>query len=138
MNQKLIHRSRLSRRHQTHLNNDIVVHKRKRLRSDLPIIVIGEKYDGPSDEIRPMIEGIQSNVQRSERHTLLEHMFDKIETHNYISHNISVERLYDRPSYLVERAISNVNNLHEKMNENDIMLHLLMAKIITRLSKKNN
>ena len=69
-------------------------------------------------------------------HTLVEDMFDRKETYNYINHNISVERPYDGPSYLVGRAISDTNNLHEKMNENDIMLHLLMAKFVNKLSKK--
>ena len=63
-------------------------------------------------------------------------MFDRKETYNYINHNISVERPYDGPSHLVGRAISDTNNLHDKMNENDIMLHLLMAKFVNKLSKK--
>ena len=39
------------------------------------------------------------------------------------------------PSYLVGRALSETSNLHESMDIDDIMLHLLIAKFVAKLSK---
>ena len=150
--ENLFYRSRLSRHNQKHSKDEmIVVHRKKRSKLNLDIVPIVNEIDTTHAVICPMIDGIKSNIEGSDdliltledeganvigNHRLVEDMFDRKETYNYINHNISVERPYDGPSYLVGRAISDTNNLHEKMNENDIMLHLLMAKFVNKLSKK--
>ena len=82
----------------------------------------GNKNDGTNDNTIQMTEGIHSNVEVSEGHMLSDHIFDRQETYTYVNHNVSVERPYDGPSYLVGRAISNTNHFDVKMNENDVML----------------
>ena len=49
--------------------------------------------------------------------------------------NTSDTRPNHGPSYLVGRALSSTSNLHENMDADDIMLHLLMAKFVAKLSK---
>ena len=138
-NKSLLYRSRLSRHHQIHLHNEIIVHRRKRVKSDIAIMPTCYREDCTNDEIFPVVEDMKSDIQGSDNgiksDVLIEDMYDRNETYNYMNNNISVERPYDGPSYLVGRAITNTNNLHQKMDENDIMLHLLMAKFVTKLSK---
>ena len=43
--------------------------------------------------------------------------------------------LFDGPSYLVGNAISATNNLHEKMNAYNILLHLLIARFLDKIPK---
>ena len=62
-------------------------------------------------------------------------LYDREQTYNYLEFNNSTERPFDGPSYLVGRAISETNRLHEKMNKEDIMLHLIICRFITTLSK---
>ena len=50
--------------------------------------------------------------------------------------NNSKVRPCDGPSYLIGRALSGTSNLHENMDTDDIMLHLLIAKFVAKLSKK--
>ena len=49
--------------------------------------------------------------------------------------NTSETRPNHGPSYLVGRALSSTSNLHENIYADDIMLHLLMAKFVAKLSK---
>ena len=148
MKENLFYRSRLSRHNKKHSKDDTtVIHRTKRSKLNLEVVPIVNEIDTTHALICPMIDDIKSNIEGCDdlkdegtnvigNHRLVEDMFDRKETYNYINHNISVERPYDGPSYLVGRAISDTSNLHEKMDENDIMLHLLMAKFVNKLSKK--
>ena len=105
----------------------IVVHRKKRSKLNLEVVPIVNEIDTTHAVICPMIDDIKSNIEEYDdfkdegtnvigNHRLVENIFDRKEMYNYINHNISVERPYDGPSYLVGRAISDTNNLHEKMN----------------------
>ena len=50
--------------------------------------------------------------------------------------NNSVKRPFDGPAYLVGKATSGTDYIHRNMNEDDILLHLVMARFVTTLSKK--
>ena len=97
-------------RHHTKVNNNILPRSRKKI-----------KHEGQTDNVTSII---------------LPGVYDREYTYNYLEFNSSTERLFDRPSYLVGRAISETYHLHEKMNEEDIMLHLIIGRFVTTLSKK--
>lgn len=50
--------------------------------------------------------------------------------------NNSVKRPFDDPACLVGKATSGTNYIHRNMSKDDILLHLIMARFVTTLSKK--
>ena len=49
MTSNLLYRSRLCRHHQRHCDNEIIVHRRKKMKSDQPIIDIYKKEDNSKE-----------------------------------------------------------------------------------------
>ena len=79
---------------------------------------------------------IDTDLKPSTDFNKVRDMCDSIETYRYIKHNNSDQIVHYSPSYLVSNAISDTTTLHQKMNEDDISLHLLVTKFVSKLSGK--
>ena len=75
-------------RHHAKVNNDTSPRSRKKI-----------KHEGKTDNVTSII---------------LPGVYDREHAYNYLEFNNLIERLFDGPFYLVGRAISETNHLHEK------------------------
>ena len=63
-------------------------------------------------------------------------LYDWEKSRRYMKFNNSAKRPIDGPAYLVGKETSGTNYIHRKKSEDDILLHLIMARFVTTLSKK--
>ena len=84
-------------------------------------------FDGQSSDSESM-ESQDAYIEKD--------LYDREESRIYMKFNNSVKRPFDGPAYLVGKATSGTNYIHIKMSEDDILLHLTMARFVTTLSKK--
>lgn len=58
----------------------------------------------------------EKDMNTNDSSVFVSSVYDREQTYTYLQFNNSTERPFDGPSYLVRRAISERNRLHEKMN----------------------
>ena len=114
---KLLYRSRLYRHNKIHFSDVLAKYARPDKRCKINDSICTDKGD------------------ETIRHVIIQNAYDRPETMKYMELNTSDTKPNRGPSYLVGRALSETNNLHENIDTDDIMLHLLMAKFVAKLTK---
>ena len=137
-NRNLLYRSSLYRHHGRHKNNpsEGTVSNSKKLKMSHSLNTSKEdKCDLMIEHEKEMITNVNDLVPRKDEDGIVQDWYDRQETWHYFHLNNSKTRPNDGPSYLVGRALSETNYLHESMNCDDIMLNLLITKFVAKLSK---
>ena len=137
-NRNLLYRSSLYRHHGRHKNNpsEGTVSNSKKLKMSHSLNTSKEdKCDLMIEHEKEMITNVNDLVPRKDEDGIVQDWYDRQETWHYFHLNNSKTRPNYGPSYLVGRALSETNYLHESMNCDDIMLNLLITKFVAKLSK---
>jgi hypothetical protein len=78
---------------------------------------------------------VLENMKVRVNDTSLRKIFDREESARYFEYNISTDRPFEGPSHLVGQAFSGTGNVHEYIDDNDTLLHLLLTRFVSKLSK---
>ena len=78
----------------------------------------------------------KSNGSKMKVNIFSDPIYDREEISAHIRFNSSSERPFDGLSHLVGKATSETSSLYKNMIEDNIMLHLTIARFSTTLSKK--
>ena len=125
----------MNRHHHLHNSVDIEADSRKlkKLKSCKDHSIVSKVAD--ENMITRLLQIVGRDMIARVNDTSLPNIFDREESARYFQYNESTERLFDGPSHLVCRAFLGTSNVHEFIDENYILLHLLLTRFVSKLSK---